>query len=89
MIKITLEDINRKSPYEITLNNGDFDFTTDSGTRYSVSFLEDVPLGGCDTYQFGFRKREDTHSGYDACHRGTDPLVSFLPYSIKKISPHC
>ena len=63
MIKITLEDINRKSPYEITLNNGDFDFTTDSGTRYSVSFLEDVPLGGCDTYQFGFR-----------CHRGTDPL---------------
>ena len=48
MIKITLEDINRKSPYEITLNNGDFDFTTDSGTRYSVSFLEDVPLGGCE-----------------------------------------
>ena len=41
MIKITLENINRKSPYEITLNNGDFDFTTDSGTRYSVSFLED------------------------------------------------
>jgi len=29
MIKITLEDINRKSPYEITLNNGDFDFTTE------------------------------------------------------------
>ena len=28
MIKITLEDINLKSPYEITLNNGDFDFTT-------------------------------------------------------------
>ena len=49
MIKITLEDINRKSPYEITLNNGDFDFTTDTGTKYSVSFLEDVPLGGCDT----------------------------------------
>ena len=47
MIKITLEDINRKSPYEITINNGDFDFTTDTGTKYSVSFLEDVPLGGC------------------------------------------
>ena len=44
MIKITLEDINRKSPYEVTLNNGDFDFSTDSGTRYSVSFLEDVHL---------------------------------------------
>ena len=46
MIKITLEDINRKSPYEVTFNNGDFDFTTDSGTRYSVSFLEDVPIVG-------------------------------------------
>ena len=42
MIKITLEDINRKSPYEITLNNGDFDFTTDSGTRYSVPMLEAI-----------------------------------------------
>ena len=54
MIKITLEEINRKSPYEITLNNGDFDFTTDTGTRYSVSFLEDVPLGGCDTISLAF-----------------------------------
>ncbi len=71
MIKITLEDINQKSPYEITLNNGDFDFTIDTGTRYSVSFLEDVPLGGCDTYQFGFRKREDSHSGYDVKVRNT------------------
>ncbi len=76
MIKITLEDINRKSPYEITLNNGDFDFTTDSGTRYSVSFLEDVPLGGCDTYQFGFRKREDSHSGYDVHVK--DTLIAII-----------
>lgn len=39
MIKITIEDINRKSPYKIILNNGDLDFTTDSGTKYSVSFF--------------------------------------------------
>ena len=76
MIKITLDDINRKSPYEITLNNGDFDFTTDTGTKYSVSFLEDVPLGGCDTYQFGFRKREDTHSGYDSNVK--DTLIAII-----------
>ena len=76
MIKITLEDINRKSPYEITLNNGDFDFTTDTGTRYSVSFLEDVPLGGCDTYQFGFRKRENTHGGYDSNVK--DTLIAII-----------
>ena len=76
MIKITLEDINQKSPYKIILNNGDFDFVTESGTRYSVSFLEDVPLGGCDTYQFGFRKREDTHSGYDAHVK--DTLIAII-----------
>lgn len=76
MIKISLEDINLKSPYEITLNNGDFDFTTDNGTRYSVSFLEDVPLGGCDTYQFGFRKREDSHTGYDSKVR--DTLITII-----------
>lgn len=76
MINISLEDINRKSPYEITLNNGDFDFITDTGTRYSVSFLEDVPLGGCDTYQFGFRKREDTRGGYDANVK--DTLIAII-----------
>jgi hypothetical protein len=31
MIKITLEDINWKSPYEVTLNNGDFDFLQANG----------------------------------------------------------
>lgn len=76
MIKITIEDINRKSPYKIILNNGDLDFTTDSGTKYSVSFLEDVPLGGCETYQFGFRKREDTHLGYDAHVK--DTLIAII-----------
>lgn len=76
MIKITLEEINRKSPYEIILINGDFDFSTDTGTRYSVSFLEDVPLGGCDTYQFGFRKREDSHSGYDS--KVKDTLIAII-----------
>ena len=76
MIRITLEDINRKSPYEIVFNHGDFDFTTDAGIRYSVSFLEDVPLGKCDTYQFGFRKRDEVHSAYDA--KVKDTLIAVI-----------
>lgn len=87
MIKISLEDINLKSPYEITLNNGDFDFTTDNGTRYSVSFLEDVPLGGCDTYQFGFRKREDSHTGYDSKVR--DTLITIIEQFLRKMTMFC
>jgi hypothetical protein len=65
MISISIEDINSRAPYKVTFNNGDFDFTTSEGIRYSVSFLEDVPLGNCDTYQFGFRKKEETHSAFD------------------------
>ncbi len=34
MIKITLEDLNRKSPYEIVLNHGDFDFITEAGIHH-------------------------------------------------------
>lgn len=41
-----------------------------------VSALEDVPLGGCDTYQFGFRKREDSHTGYDSKVR--DTLITII-----------
>ena len=43
MIKITLEDINLKSPYEITLNNGDFDFTTDYLCLISASTTKMSP----------------------------------------------
>ena len=76
MIRLTLGDVNRKSPYEITFNHGDFDFTTDAGVRYSVSFIEDVPLGGCDTFQFGFRKREDTHTSHDS--KVKDTLIAII-----------
>ena len=42
----------------------------------SSALENDVPLGGCDTYQFGFRKREDRHSGYDA--RVRDTLITLI-----------
>lgn len=71
MIKLSLGAINDLSPYEVVLTDGDYDFVTAEGVRYSASFLEDVPLGGCDTYQFGFQKKEDTHSSYDAKVKAT------------------
>ena len=65
MIHYSLAHINAKSPYEVVLNYGDLDFTTEYGIRYSVSFIEDQPLGGCETYQFAFRKRDNVRSSYD------------------------
>jgi hypothetical protein len=66
MITLSLEAINSHSPYRVVVNNGDYDFITKDGIRYSASFLEDIPLGDCDTYQFGFRKKEEAHTNYDA-----------------------
>jgi len=71
MITLSLKAINSHSPYRVVVNNGDYDFITRDGVRYSASFLEDVSLGGCDTYQFGFRKKEDAHTNYDANVKAT------------------
>lgn len=71
MINLSLEAINSNSPYKVVMSNGDYDFVTVDGIRYSASFLEDVPLGGCDTFQFGFRKKEDAHANYDANVKAT------------------
>ena len=71
MITLSIEAINAVSPYKVSLNHGDYDFVTADGIRYSASFLEDVPLGECDTYQFGFRKKEDIHATFDANVKAT------------------
>lgn len=65
MISLSLDAINSHSPYKVVISNGDYDFVTIDGIRYSASFLEDVPLGECETYQFGFRKKDDEHTNYD------------------------
>ena len=65
MITLSLDAINQVSPYKVVMTDGDYDFVTSEGVRYSASFLEDIPMGGCDTYQFGFRRKDDQHTNYD------------------------
>lgn len=71
MMTLSLDAINKVSPYEVVMTDGDYDFVTAQGVRYSASFLEDVPLGNCETYQFGFRKKEEYHTNYDARVKAT------------------
>lgn len=66
MTKLSLDAINKLSPYKVIITDGDYEFVTADGVRYSASFLEDTPMGGCETYQFGFRKKEDSHVSYDS-----------------------
>lgn len=65
MIKFSLPAINNASPYEILLMDGDFTFCTDLNIHYSISFTEEMELGGCSSYQIIIRKIEDTHSPHD------------------------
>ena len=67
MITLSLDAINQVSPYKVVMTDGDYDFVTSEGVRYSASFLEDVPMGGCDTYQFGFRRKDDQHTQFTMC----------------------
>lgn len=66
MIKFSLSQIQEQSPYEIMVSDGgDFTFVTDAGIHYSLSFTEEMEIGGCLAYQFILRKIEEVHSSYD------------------------
>lgn len=65
MIKFSLSHIQQQSPYELFFSDGDFTFVTEQGIHYSISFTEEMSLGGCDTYQFIVRKIDEKHSQRD------------------------
>ena len=50
MIKLSLERINAKSPYEVREAGGGYEFRTEGGILYRFRFLAENPIGGCDTY---------------------------------------
>ncbi len=66
MIELSLETLNKKSPYKITLaEDGGYDFITSIGIHYTIYFDDDQPMGGCKTYQFIIQKVEHQHSPHD------------------------
>lgn len=65
MINFPLEQINKRSPYEITVSGGGLLFETENGVKYRVNFTEEFAIGGCDTYQFMFSKLTKEHTSFD------------------------
>ena len=47
MITLSLDAINQVSPYKVVMTDGDYDFVTSEGVRYSASFLEDIIVENC------------------------------------------
>jgi len=66
MIDLSLTNINSFSPYQVTrAEEGSYVFQTSKGIHYTISFEEDVEIGGCPTYQLILKKVEQVKSGYD------------------------
>ena len=66
MIQLSLDALNEKSPYQITIaEDGGYDFITSQGIHYTIYFDDDQPLGGCPTFQFIIQKVEHQRSPHD------------------------
>lgn len=65
MIVLSQENINSRSPYQVeTIKNG-FAFQTGAGIHYEITFKEDNPIGGCETWQFIIDKVDSQHQAHD------------------------
>lgn len=63
--------INSKSPYQVTWAEGDFEFYTANGLHYNISFMQEPPIGGCETYQIIISKLNNIHAPLDINIKGT------------------
>ena len=67
MIQLSLDAINEHAHCYVMLSpKGGYIFETEGGIHYTISFEEDTPIGGCNTFQFVIEKMEKVRSGYDA-----------------------
>ena len=67
MIQLSLDAINEYAHYYVMLSpKGGYIFETEGGIHYTISFEEDTPIGGCNTFQFVIEKMEKVRSGHDA-----------------------
>lgn len=66
MNDLSLDIINKKSPYLVKqADDGDYVFQTSKGVIYGVGFIENDPLGGCETYQLSISNQNNKHASYD------------------------
>lgn len=75
MNKISIERINEKSPYEVKEIKDGLEFHTPYGVCYRLYFVEELPLGGCETMQFMLNRIGDNDAPYD-------PNISTITFVI-------
>ena len=63
MNPLSLDHINELSPYYVMLSPKDnYIFETERDIHYSISFEEETPIVGCDSYQFIIEKIDKVRS---------------------------
>ena len=76
MNELSLEDINAKSPYLVKrADDGDYVFQTAKGVINGIGFIENDPLGGCETFQLSISNQNKKHASYDPDVKNTTLIV--------------
>jgi len=76
MNDLSLDYINMKSPYLVKrADDGDYVFQTTKGVIYGVGFIENDPLGGCETYQLSISNQNKVHASYDPEVKNTTLVI--------------
>lgn len=67
MIRLSLDEINLRAPYEVAFarQSGTFRFTTRQGRQYTVGFVEETMLPYSGIYQFFIRAENHTQNDDD------------------------
>ena len=76
MNDLSLEYINKKSPYLVKrADDGDYVFQTSKGVIYGIGFIENDPLGGCETYQLSISNQNKLHVSHDPNVKNTIIII--------------
>lgn len=75
MKEFNLNHINAKAPYKVSFDGKQYAFETQHGLHYEIRFFEEIPIGGCETWQFSFAKAENVATP-------EDPYVRFTLFAV-------
>lgn len=66
MNALSLRSLNTKAPYTVLYGGQQsYKFKTDSNVLYDISFMEDMDIAGCQSFQFSIRRLTNNYVGHD------------------------
>lgn len=90
MVDLNLDRINSHSPYVVTASEGSmsFQFVTDFGVTYNVSFLEDELMLSDESYQFIIANTNNKKSPRDSKMKQTIMAIVYEFFECSNTTPY-